>query len=68
MQDKYCVTHYYVKPKKLNSQIQRADWWWPEAGAGSRVQETGEGGQKVQTSSHKIIKSWTYNVQHSDYS
>ena len=28
----------------------------------------GEGGQKVNTSSYKINKSWGYNVQHGDYS
>ena len=27
----------------------------------------GGGGQKVQTSSYKINKSWGYNVQHGDY-
>ena len=29
---------------------------------------TGEGNQKVQTSSYKISKSWKRNVQHHDYS
>ena len=28
----------------------------------------GKGGQKVQTSSYEIIKSWGHNVQHGDYS
>ena len=28
----------------------------------------GEGGQKVQTSSYEINKSWGYKVQQSDYS
>ena len=27
-----------------------------------------EGGQKVQTSTYKINKSWGHNVQHGDYS
>ena len=30
--------------------------------------EIGEGGQKIQTSSYKINKSWACNVQHDDYS
>lgn len=30
--------------------------------------ETSEVGQKVQTSSYKIIKSWACNVQQGDYS
>ena len=34
-------------------------------GAGCKM---GEGGQKVQTSSCKINKSWGCNVQHGDYS
>ena len=28
----------------------------------------GDGGQKLQTSSYKINKSWGCNVQHGDYS
>ena len=32
------------------------------------MEELGEGGQKVQTSSYKIIKSQGCNVQHADYS
>ena len=32
------------------------------------VGKMGEEGQKVQTSSYKINKSWGYNVQHGDYS
>ena len=32
------------------------------------VREVSEGGQKVQTSSYKIIKSWGCNVKHGDYS
>lgn len=31
-------------------------------------EEMSEVGQKVQTSSYKIIKSWAYNVQQGDYS
>ena len=26
----------------------------------------GEGGQKVQTPSYKVIKSWGWNIQHGD--
>ena len=37
-------------------------------GRGWGVGEMGEGGQKVQTSSYKINKSWGYNVQHGDCS
>ena len=37
-------------------------------GKGWGVGEMGEGGQKVQTSSYKINKSWGCNVQHVDYS
>ena len=36
-------------------------------GAGWWVGEMGEGGQKVQTSTDKMSKSWG-NVRHSDYS
>ena len=32
------------------------------------VEELGEGGQKVQMSSHKINRSWGCNVQPGDYS
>ena len=35
---------------------------------GWRVGEMGKGGQKVQTSSYKISKSWGCDVQHDDYS
>ena len=37
-------------------------------GRGWRVEELSEGGQKVHTSSYKIIKSQGCNVQHGDYS
>ena len=30
--------------------------------------EMGEGGQNIQTSSYKIIKSWGCKIQHVDYS
>ena len=46
----------------MNSQIQRTDWWLPEA-----VGEMGEGGQKVQTSNYKINKSQGCKVQYGDY-
>ena len=35
---------------------------------GQVVGKMGEGGQKVQTSSYKINKSWGCDVQHGDYS
>ena len=57
--------------QKMNSQIQRRDWWrWG-------VNKMGEGGQKVhsltcfqRTKIGYISKSrsWEYNVQYSDYS
>ena len=50
-----------------NPQIQTTDWWLPE-GRGVGVGKMGEGGQKVQTSSYKINKSWGYNVHHGDFS
>ena len=46
--------------------MQGTDWWLPEIGVG--VSQTGEGSQKVQTSSYKINNSWKYNVQHGKYS
>ena len=53
--------------EEMNSQIQRTNWWLPEATRGRVGGEMGEGGQKVQTSSYKINKSWECNVQHGDY-
>ena len=52
--------HFYNTLKNYNdgmqiSGCQRWGWW--------QVRETGEGGQKVETSSYKIIKSWGWNVQ-----
>ena len=35
---------------------------------GRGVGKMGEGGQKVQTASYEISKSWGCNVQHGDYS
>ena len=35
---------------------------------GSGVGKIGEQGQEIQTCSHKINKSWGYNVHHGDYS
>ena len=46
-----------------NSYVQRTDWWLAEAGGGGGgLGETGEVGQKVQTSSYKIISG---NVMYS---
>ena len=39
----------------------RTDWW-------DGVVKMGEGGQKVQTFSYKINRSWAYNVWHDGYS
>lgn len=39
-----------------------------EARVGRGVGKTGEGHQKVQISSYKIVKSWGHKVQHGDYS
>ena len=52
--------------KDLSSWKQRTDWWLPEVEVGTG--EMGEGGQKVQISRYKVIKSWRCNVQHDDYS
>ena len=41
--------------------------WWV-GGCCREVGEMGAGGQKVQTSSYKINKSWGCNIQHDDYS
>ena len=38
------------------------------AGKEVQVDKRDEGGQKLQTSSYKINKSWRCNVQHGDYS
>ena len=37
-------------------------------GRGEGLGKMGEGGQKVQTSSYTVNKSWGYNAYHSDYS
>ena len=55
------------RKKQRGTQIPRIDWWLAEVG-GRGVGETSEGGQKAQTSSFQIDKSWACNVQHSDYS
>ena len=50
--------------QKSSSYIQRTDWWLP----GQRVagRRTGDEGQKVQTFSYKINKSWRCNAQYGD--
>ena len=64
----YDLTYMWnLKKNKTSSWIQRTDWWLPEVG-GSEGGKMGEGGQKVQTSSYKINKSWGYKVQHGDCS
>ena len=52
--------------QNTGSQIQRSDWWLSEA-KGWAVGKMGEEGQKVQTYSYNINKSWLRNVQHHDY-
>ena len=37
-------------------------------GWGRPIEEMGEGGERVQTSSKKMITFWGYNIQHGDYS
>ena len=70
--------HLYMESKKQNKWtnktkqnpwIQRKDWWLPEGkGVGNGWNgEMGEGDQEVQTSSHKINKSWGCNIQHGGY-
>ena len=55
--------HLYKESTKNNqTQIQRSDWWLPEA----RVGKMSEGGQKAQTS--KRSKSWGCNMEQDDYS
>ena len=46
------------KTSKQNTtkQAYRADWWFPKPRGG--MGDMGEGDQKVQTSKHKIYKSW----------
>ena len=44
---------YYLKKKKTIPQIHRIDWGLPEA----RGEGMDKGGQKIQTSIHKINKS-----------
>ena len=62
---KILVTHM-SKLEKLNSQIQRTDWWLPEVELGTG--ETGEEGQKVKIFIYKINMFWECTVQHSEYS
>lgn len=45
--------------KTPNLQIERTDWWLPGVGGWG---ETGEGSQKVQTSSYKMNESWGCNI------
>ena len=49
----------------MNQSMKQRDWL-PEVGGG-RWGKMGEGGQKVQTSSYKISKSWGGHVQHGNY-
>ena len=37
-------------------------------GCGRPIEEMGEGGERVQTSSKKMIPFWGYNILHGDYS
>ena len=46
-------------------QIQKTDWWLPEAGGGGEMDERS---QKVQTSSYKINKPWGCDIQQGEYS
>ena len=66
----YDVIHMWNMKKnketKLNSQIQRTDWWLPEVGW-QVLSKIGGDGQKVETSNYKINKSWGYNVQPDGY-
>lgn len=55
-----------VKSMKVETLPQILRRWLPEEGVG--VVETGEGSQKVETSSYKISKSGKYNVKHGNYS
>ena len=52
--DKYCRSCLYVESKKVKliESTQRVDWWLP--GAGGRVEELGDTGQRVYTCSEKI--------------
>lgn len=53
----HSLTYVESKKKKLNLQIQKTDWQFPEMGMGEE-HKIGEGGQKVQISSCKINKFW----------
>ena len=45
---------YYLKKKKTSPQIHRIDWGLPEA----RGEGMDKGGQKIQTFTCKMSKSW----------
>ena len=65
--DKYELTCMWnLKNKTLSSYIKKR--LVVARGKGWGVGEMGEGGEKVQTASYKINKSWGCNVQHVDYS
>ena len=54
---------------KMNLQIQRLDWWLPEAEfRGGELGEIGDRGHNVQIPSDQMEKSWGCNVQHGDSS
>ena len=48
--------HQKTSKQNTTKQAYRAYWWFPKARGG--MGDMGEGGQKVQTSKHKIYKSW----------
>lgn len=54
------------KKTKTHSNIQRPEWWFPEARGDGGMGDMGEVGQEIQTSSDKINKSWECDVQQVD--
>ena len=59
--NKFTQSHLYVESKEHKNQLIEQVGW-------REVCEMCKGGQKVQTSSYKISKSWGYNICHVDCS
>ena len=63
----YALTYIWNLNKQTKNQAHKYREQIGGWGGVAVVGKMGEGGQKVQTSSYKINKSWGCNVQHGDY-
>ena len=55
-------SHFFVVSKQINKLVDIGEQTGGCRRQGVRVDEMGEGNQKIQTSSYKINKSWECNV------